>query len=358
MADLARATLEFCSLLRDEHGFTLGRAEVHDALRATEAIGIRERARLRAALRAVCCSSPSEIATFDPLFDAFFSSGPTGVPQPKHARRSRPGGGNEPPPERQSSFQLDDESAAQRWQHLRARYSPIESAMAPPPISREGYDDADALVQRLIVRLRLGRTRRLRPQLRGPKLDLRRTLRASMQTGGEIVTLRRRGYPLRNPRFIMLIDASRSMSEYAPIALQVAHALCRRTRRASTFVFSTALREITRDLRRSRIGEPLAGIGAAWGGGTRIGASLNAFVRNFSSRVDDHTLVIVVSDGLDVGDLDQLDHAMRELSRRSAAVAWVNPHAAEPGFAPSSRGMQTALPYLTTLCAWSGLADA
>ena len=104
MADLASATLEFCQLLRDEHEFRLGRAEVHDALRATEAIGIRERGRLRAALRAVCCSSPEEIATFDSVFDDFFDSGATGVPQPKHARRSRPDGGEEPPPERHSSL--------------------------------------------------------------------------------------------------------------------------------------------------------------------------------------------------------------------------------------------------------------
>lgn len=358
MADLASATLEFCSLLRDEHEFTLGRPEVHDALRASEAIGIRERTRLRAALRAVCCSSPREIEIFGPLFDAFFSSGATGVPQPKHARRSRPDGGNEPPPERQSSFRLHDESAAERWQNLRARYSPIESAAPPPPISREGYDAADALVRRLIVRLRLGRARRLRPQPRGPKLDLRRTLRASMQTGGEIIALRRRGYPLRNPRFVILIDGSRSMSEHAPAALQVAHALCRRTPRASAFVFSTALREITRDLRRNRLGEPLADIRDAWGGGTRIGASLNAFVRNFSSRFDDHTLVIVVSDGLDVGEVDRLEHAMREIARRSAGVAWVNPHAAEPGFTPTARGMQVVLPYIDTLGTWSDLADA
>jgi uncharacterized protein with von Willebrand factor type A (vWA) domain len=358
MADLASATLEFTTLLREEHDFVLGRAELHDALRATEAIGVRERTRLRAALRAVCCSSPREIETFDSVFDAFFSSGPTGVPQPKHARRSRPDGSGEPPPERQSSYRLEDESAAERWQNLRARYSPIESAAPPPPISRDGYDEADALVRRLIVRLRLGRARRLRPQPRGPKLDLRRTLRTSTQTGGEIMTLRRRGHPLRNPRFVVLIDASRSMSEHAPAALQVAHALCRRTLRASAFVFSTSLREITRDLRRNRVGDALAEIGDAWGGGTRIGSSLNAFVRNFSSRLDDHTLVIVVSDGLDVGDLDQLEHAMREISRRSAAVAWVNPHAAEPGFTPVSRGMQTALPYLSSLSSWSGLADA
>ena len=355
MSDLASATLEFCEMLRREHDFTLGRAEMHDALRATEAIGVRERGRLRAGLRAVCCSRPEEIETFDRAFDAFFSSGPAGVPQPKHARRSRPDGGEAPPPERQATFALEDQSLAERWQYLQARYSPIEGASPPPPVPLDGYADADALVQRLISRIRLGRSRRLRPQQHGRHLDLRRTVRASLQTGGEIVTLRRRGYPLRNPRFVILIDASRSMSEYAPAAMQVAQALLRRTRRASAFVFSTALREITRDLRRNR---PVTNTGEAWGGGTRIGASLNAFVRNFGSRLDDHTYVILVSDGLDVGDIPQLEHAMREIARRSAAIAWVNPHAAEPGFTPASRGMQTALPYLSSLTAWSGLADA
>jgi uncharacterized protein with von Willebrand factor type A (vWA) domain len=222
----------------------------------------------------------------------------------------------------------------------------------PPSIARN--EAADAFVQRLIARLKLGRRRRLRPQPRGRHLDLRRTVRASLQTGGELVALRRRGHPLRNPRFVVLIDASRSMSDEAPDAVQVAHALCRRTLRASAFVFSTAIREITHDLRRGELGE----LGAAWGGGTRIGANLKSFVRNFGSRLDDHTMVIVVSDGLDLGELDDLEHAMRELARRSAAVAWVNPHAAEPGFAPTSRGMQTALPYLTTLSTWSGLVDA
>ena len=351
--DLASAVLEFCALLRDEHAFTLGRAEVHDALRAAELIGLRDRARLRAALRAVCCSRPEDIATFDRLFDDFFTSSPTGVPQTNHVRRYRPDDAGEPPPERpQGTLELESESLAQRWEVLQSRYSPVDAAATPPAIGAD--EQADMLVQRLLARLRLGRARRLRAQPRGRFLDLRRTVRASLQTGGEIVALRRRGYPLRNPRFVVLIDASRSMSEHAPVALQFAHALCRRTLRASAFVFSTELREITRALRHGQLGD----LGTAWGGGTRIGASLNAFVRNFGARLDDHTFVIVASDGLDVGELDALEHAMREIARRSAAVAWVNPHAAQAGFSPSARGMQAVLPYITSLGGWQGLADA
>ncbi|HTZ56173.1 MAG TPA: VWA domain-containing protein [Candidatus Acidoferrum sp.] len=353
MADLASGVLEFCALLRDEHAFMLGRAETHDAVRAAELIGLADRSRLRTALRAVCCSRPEDIAIFDRRFDDFFSSGATGVPQSDHVRRYRPGESGEPPPQRPpGSLQLESESPAQRWQTLQTRYSPVEGAAPPPSMVLD--DDADALAQRVLARLRLGRARRLRPQARGRFLDLRRTIRASLQTGGEIVALRRRGYPLRNPRFIVLIDASRSMGGAAASALQFAHALCRRTLRASTFVFSTELREITRDLRRGKLGE----LGAAWGGGTRIGASLQAFVCNFGSRLDDHTYVIVASDGLDVGELGALEHAMREIARRSAAIAWVNPHAAQPGFAPTARGMQAVLPYIASLSSWQGLADA
>jgi uncharacterized protein with von Willebrand factor type A (vWA) domain len=61
------------------------------------------------------------------------------------------------------------------------------------------------------------------------------------------------------------------------------------------------------------------------------------------------TLVFIYSDGLDVGALDRLDRAMRELRSRSAGVVWLNPHAGESGFAPIARGMRAALPYLAAL---------
>jgi uncharacterized protein len=354
VADLASAALEFCTLLRDEHGFALGRAEMHDALRAAEITGITDRVRLRAALRAVCCGAPKDIAIFDRLFDDFFSSGATGVPQSKRPHRYRPDDRGAPPPQRPppGSLEPESESLAQQWEALQTRYSPVEAAATPPAIVSSR--DAAMLVQRLLARLRLRPGRRLRSMPRGRFLDLRRTVRASLKTGGEFISLRRRGYPLRDPRFVVLIDASRSMREHAPVALEFAHALCRRTLRASAYVFSTELREITRDLRRSKLSD----LGAAWGGGTRIGASLRTFLRRFGSRLDDRTIVIVASDGLDVAGLEPLERAMREIARRSAAVTWVNPYVAQSGFAPSARGMQAVLPYISSLTTWQGLLDA
>lgn len=359
-ADLASALVDFCAILRDEHGFAIGRSSAYDALRAADLAGMTDRSRFKTMLRAICCSKPEEIAPFDRVFDEYFESGRIGTPQRKHVRRQRPEGSDGRPQERDSAFRLQDESIADSWAALHARYSPHEAAAAPPPIPREGYEDADALVRRMIARLPLERSRRLTAAARGRRIDVRRTVRSSLQTGGEIFVLRRREPPPHHPRFVILIDASRSMSEHAATALQVAHALCRRTRRASAFAFSTSLREITRELRALRLhhDRALAGVGDAWGGGTRIGASLRSFVRNFASRIDDRTYVIVVSDGLDTGDSSGLRRAMREIARRSAGVAWVNPHAAEPGFEPTAAGMIAVLPYLTSLTAWKGLADA
>jgi uncharacterized protein with von Willebrand factor type A (vWA) domain len=143
------------------------------------------------------------------------------------------------------------------------------------------------------------------------------------------------------------------MAEQTAAVMQFAHALCDRTPRASVFVFSTALRDITRELRDADAASgPLGDFGDAWGGGTKIGASLDDFVVEHGTRLlTPDTLVIVFSDGLDAGDLPRLERALRTVDRRSAALVWLNPHAATPGFAPTARGMRAALPFVTILTA-------
>ena len=331
-------------------------------------LGLRERTRVRAALRTVLCSHPEEVEAFDELFDAFFANEPPGIAQPQHARRTRADANESPPdgsepaaPQKPQSRPDDDagasvetaleaqeESLAEAWMSMHARYSPAAAARDVAEIPQEGLDAAQVRANELVTRIRLGRSLRWKPQAHGARFDLRRTLRASLHTGGDAIVLHRLGHPLRNPRFVVLLDGSRSMEPYAGPMLQFAYALCRRTRRADAFLFSTELRDVTRDLREAALrgSYRLAGLGEAWGGGTRIGANLNAFVRGFGSRLTSQTFVIIFSDGLDVGQIPELGRAMREIGRRSAAIAWINPHAGEPGYAPSVRGMQAALPYV------------
>jgi uncharacterized protein with von Willebrand factor type A (vWA) domain len=139
--------------------------------------------------------------------------------------------------------------------------------------------------------------------------------------------------------------------------LQFARALCACSRRVNVFVFSTELRDVTREIRATLThGGALSGLGEAWGGGTRIGASLATLIERDGARVlTPETVVLVFSDGLDVGEPDRLARAMRELDRRSAGVVWINPHADTGGYAPAARGMRAALPYVIAL---SGARDA
>lgn len=350
MADLASNLLAFCALLRNEYGFGVGHAHAHEALRALERVGVRNAERARYALRMVFCSKAEEIERFDRAFADFFSNAPN---LPERRRRAVHAGGSHPDAPPGTRYEPDDDQgpgSAQRMLH--ARYSPMSGrADSGPNVPDAGLAETLADAGRLIAALRLGRSRRWKPHVRGSRFDVRRTLRASLQTGGDPVRIRTLGHPLRNPRIVVFLDGSRSMSEHALPLLQFAYALCRRTSRASVFVFSTGLREITRELRS--IAHPgtatLEPLGAAWGGGTRIGECLRTFTHAYSARLDADTLLVIASDGLDAGDTADLRQAMRVLRRRCAGIFWLNPHAGLPGFEPATRGMQAALPYLSAL---------
>lgn len=357
---LVAKTVEFCEQLRAVHGFNLGPREALEAVQALEIVGIRTRRRVAAALRAICCSKPEEIEPFDRAFDAFFASEQPGISQRQHKHRRPRSERDETAAQTESAEierQPDSESAADAWQALLARYSPSASAANAPAIPTQGLGKALREADRLIARLHLGRSLRWKPQARGERFDLRRTLRASLATGGDLFEPHTLGHPLRNPHFVVLLDGSRSMTEHVPRMLQFVYALCKRTRRATAFIFSTRLQEVTRKLREADRDRSyrLADLGESWGGGTRIGASLSEFLRKYGTRLSDQTFVVIVSDGLDVGEVPRLRRAMRELSRRCAAIAWVNPDAARPGYVPSAHGMQAALPYVTAFTSFERL---
>jgi len=388
----------FCEVLRKEHGFSIGQAEAHDSLRALDALGVTDRARVRAALRLVCCGKRPDVEAFDDAFERFFTQLSPGVAQPAYApRHTRPGREDAPDDARDPAAAPDrpralDEDPAEgdggraaerrptgEERHdtppslaaLRARYSPLFARSEPPAIDRSRDAAMFAAAGRLIAAVRLGRSRRWQMTSHVGRFDLRRTVRASLQTGGEAVTLHYRGHPLRNPRFALLIDGSRSVAEHTNAIVAFSRALVSRSLRTNVFFFSTELRDVTRELREvtrgthDRTREPqdrtrelhasnvtatLGDLGAAWGGGTKIGASLATFVDRHAARVlSPDTVVIVFSDGLDVGDASTLVRAMREIDRRSAGIVWLNPHASTPGFSPTARGMRAALPYITIL---------
>jgi uncharacterized protein with von Willebrand factor type A (vWA) domain len=185
---------------------------------------------------------------------------------------------------------------------------------------------------------------------RGPRIDLRRALARSLRTGGDVVTLPRRRRRLRPRPLVLLCDVSGSMEHYSRMLLHFAHALTRRHRRVETFLFSTTLTRVTRQLQARGADAALAAVSAAvtdWSGGTRIGAVLREFHQRWGRRVlNGGPVVLLVSDGWDRGDPAELRESIARLQRSCHRLIWLNPLIGTAGYAPLTRGLQAALPFV------------
>ncbi len=370
--DLQHNILDFCTVLRLQ-GFTVGPEETQDALRALNAVDMGNYKQFRDALSLVLCSTQEQEKLFDILFRAYFLVTPSKEVPPeaqamtdanqddeeKEEAPQKSKSQKERPPQEETSqdsglgeIQVNnDEEDSNAGAVIQTYFSPFASKLETPIIiPRDNGNEMLEAARELVNRVRLGRSRRWKAMTHGKRYNFRRTLRRSLQTGGEALKPAWLGHPLRKPRFVLLLDGSRSMAGYSDRLLQFAHALSQRSSRVEVFLFSTELKRVSASLRRAKNKAPnLTGLGEAWGGGTRIGSCLHAFTQQYGmGLLDRDTVVIIASDGLDTGELGPLEAAMRELRRRSASVVWLNPLLSTKGYEPSAGGMKTALPFIDT----------
>jgi uncharacterized protein with von Willebrand factor type A (vWA) domain len=171
-----------------------------------------------------------------------------------------------------------------------------------------------------------------------------------MRCGGELIDIVHHKPKRNRIKLVLLCDVSRSMELYSDFLLQFMYAFQQVYRRMETFVFSTSLKRITSLLKQKNFREALHLLGSeksSWSSGTRIGESLEAFVRNHAKNmIDSKTIVIILSDGWDTGDTDPLKKSMQCLHNKSKKVIWLNPLAGYPGFQPDVAGMKAAMPYI------------
>ena len=381
--ELSRNILDFCSLLRVQE-FKVGPQEVQDALRAAALVDIGEYAQFRDTLALVFCSTHEQEDIFDVLFRAFFLPAPPKAAPPESQAKASEGEGEG---EEQAPQQRNKQSASPKTEvgvgsslggaqdssddndnpigtevpTLQVAFSPFARRdSVPAEVPLENMDAMLDAAGTLVRRLRLGRSRRWRSAPRGARIHFRRTLRGALQTGGEVVRPAFLAHPRRKPRFVLLLDGSRSMAAYSDKLLQFAHALTQRSSRVEVYLFSTELKRVTRHLKKAKPGTPtrLNDLGEAWGGGTRIGACLSEFVRHYGAgTLTRDTLVMIASDGLDTDKPELLKRAMRDIHRRSAGVVWLNPLLDTAGYQPTAAGMQAALPYIDTFTTANDVAS-
>ena len=229
-------------------------------------------------------------------------------------------------------------------------------------------------VRRLMARFRLRppkrKTRRTRPGDLRRYPDLRRTIRHGLRTQGEMIEQCWRERRVRRRKLVLILDVSGSMTEYSRALLQFAHSAARVSAgpagrlfgRVEVFCFGTHLTRITEAIQRRDPDQALAEASRAvvdWEGGTKIGASLDLFVRSWGRRgMCRGAIVVVCSDGLERGDPELLATAMERLARLSHRIVWMNPLKGDnAAFQPRTVGMLAALPFVDLLLSGHDLSS-
>jgi hypothetical protein len=204
-------------------------------------------------------------------------------------------------------------------------------------------------------------SRRWEPAHSGSRPDLRRTLRNLVGSKADLLPLAFSAPRQRRRPLLVLADVSGSMERYVEMLLYFIHAARGRMGRLEAFVFATHLTRITRQVRHRDPRVALSQISAAvndWSGGTRIGESLEVFNRDWNRRVvRGGPVALIISDGWDRGDPEVLRAQMSIFSRSVHRVIWLNPLAGRPGFAPETRGMRAALPFVDDFLPAANLRD-
>jgi uncharacterized protein len=185
---------------------------------------------------------------------------------------------------------------------------------------------------------------------RGPRIDLRRALGQSLRTGGEVVKLPRRQRRSRPRGLVFLCDVSGSMERYSRMLLHFGYVIARRRHRVEAFLFSTKLTRITLQLRTRRLDDAMVAVSRAvpdWSGGTRIGDAIKELHQRWTRQVlHGGPVVLLVSDGWDRGDPSVLRGQIARLQRSCRRLIWLNPLIGTIDYAPMTRGLQAALPFV------------
>ncbi|HET7287613.1 MAG TPA: VWA domain-containing protein, partial [Pyrinomonadaceae bacterium] len=227
-------------------------------------------------------------------------------------------------------------------------------------LSNHELDEISRIARRIVRRLARKRSRRWRPVKRGYRINLRRSLRLSLKTGGELIDLAYKERRPKRTKLFVICDVSGSMDIYSRLLLQFVYGLQNSFAKVESFVFATSLSRITGELKNKTYKRALDRLAAnvrGWSGGTRIGASLAIFNAHWLRRVDKQTVVIILSDGWDTGEPEQLAHALAQLKQRAGRLIWLNPLLGSSTYQPLTRGMQAATPFINVFAPAHDLAS-
>jgi uncharacterized protein with von Willebrand factor type A (vWA) domain len=198
--------------------------------------------------------------------------------------------------------------------------------------SREQVDSLREVLQPLSRALAARLAERRRHKRRG-HLDFRRTVRASMSTGGVPVTPVFRAPHPAKPRLVVLADISGSVATFAGFTLQLVHALRSEFSSVRSFAFVDGVDEVTALIEESddiadagrRINA--AGAGVWLDGRSDYGNALATFADRWAEELTRRTTVLILGDAR--GNYhDPQEKSLAAIRRRAGALHWLNPEQA------------------------------
>ena len=355
---LLQQITDFCRLLR-QMGVNVTTTNQLSWCESVQLIDIGEREAFYHTARTNLIAGEAERETFDTAFDLFwryprpeFQAVDTEeqTPEPTSLQDLSDVGDNQDPVEQwldteaeESEEGQEDDSTAYSAEDLLTRKDFSE-------FTKEDIEKAREIVAKLAAVLATKLSRRKVVGKKGKTIDFRRSWRQSLVHGGEPLELIRKQQKIKKTKILLLCDVSGSMDCYAKFLIQFIYGMQQELREVEVAVFSTHLTNITGLLQRKGLAEGLnevANVVPDWSGGTKIGESLLEFYRQFAPSFSAYrSVVILISDGWDRGDVDVLRRSMEMIHRHAYRLIWLNPLLGSDGYQPICRGIRTALPYV------------
>ena len=335
-------------------GVRLDSTRVALAQQAAMLVGVNSKPDLSAAMEAVMVSREQDRLVFRELFDAYFRN-----PEVANKLLSQllpSAEGKAEPSKRRPRVReaLSPQKAFGQSQPKKEDQKvEFDAAMTASDLDRLKHADFNALSgteYRLVERLARDiampvpcvASRRTQPGARGARMHWAGVMRHAARTGGELMVLPRLARREQPLPLLVLVDVSGSMERYARLLLAFLHAATRDHARRDVFAFGTHLTDLTPAFRLADSDAMLAAASLAiedFAGGTKLGESLATLRERHSRRlVGRRTLVLVITDGLDTGEPEELSRELAWLKRRSKRLLWLNPLLRFDGYAPTARG--------------------
>lgn len=234
--------------------------------------------------------------------------------------------------------EIEGYSVAEVDHHKDFRYMP-----------KEEYPAILAVLEQIAKKYASVKRRKIEKSKRNGKIDLRSSVRESVKFDGEIINWRYKKKSLTHTRLVIVVDVSGSMEVYSIFLLNFLYFLNQnRHLKIDIFVFSTRLQPLTEYFRLKNFQAMLDAVSlhfSGWSGGTKIGAAIDELNESYASKITAKSVVVIMSDGWDTGDVEVLDHAMATLSNRAKSIVWINPLKGDANYEPLALGMAAARPY-------------